>query len=504
MPSSLRSFCLILTLACMCITFLPNAAEAAKSKRKSPAPNLKYADIVIDYDTGAILHQDQPDKRVHPASTTKIMTLMLLFEALDSGRVSLNDNIRFSSHAASAEPSKLGIPPGGTIKVKDAILALCTKSANDVAVAVAEHLGGTESNFARLMTERAHQIGMSKTTFKNAHGLHNPSQVTTVRDMATLATFMIARHPRHYHYFSTRSFTYKGATFRNHNRLLGVYPGMDGLKTGFINASGFNLVASAKRNGRRVIAVVFGGRSAQSRNARMTELLDQAFKSNSNAMMAKNGRQSPNLAMAAVVNAPTPLKKPPVPANLRPQLANYNPSQDGAALEEILAQGDIDPAGEARMEKEYLAQRTREVASTMKPAVPVVSTTQARPAAPTPAKFAQPTVKSLGTLQPIQSLDHASSDQVASLNPKAANVGQAGQWSIQIGAFQSQIATEAALQTANRLLPETLRYGNAQIVPLQTANAKPVYRARLIGFNESDAQAACSHFRDCLTIPPAQ
>ena len=237
----------------------------------------RYADIVVDADSGEVLHATDIDSRNFPASLTKMMTLYLLFDDLDTGRVHLTDRMPVSRHAASQIPSKLGVSPGQTLSVENALLGLVTKSANDAAVIVAEHLAGTESAFAQRMTLKAHELGMNKTTFKNANGVPNPGQKSTARDMATLARALIHNHAKQYHYFSTRQFIYQGEVMTNHNHLLEWYDGADGIKTGYIDASGFNLVASAKRQGRRLIGVVFGGPSADARDHQMAKLLDAAF-----------------------------------------------------------------------------------------------------------------------------------------------------------------------------------------------------------------------------------
>ncbi len=241
-------------------------------------PNKKYASLVIDADTGSIISQRYSTKSLHPASLTKMMTMLLTFEALDKKRITKNTRIYISSRAASMVPSKLGLKAGSRIRVEDALKSLATKSANDVAVALAEHLSGSESKFARAMTARARTIGMKSTRFRNASGLHHPAQVSTARDMAKLARYILKRYPHHYKYFSTRTFTYNGKTYKNHNKLLKTYPGADGFKTGYINAAGFNLVASANQKGHRLIGVVFGGRSGKTRNAHMEELLNDGFK----------------------------------------------------------------------------------------------------------------------------------------------------------------------------------------------------------------------------------
>jgi D-alanyl-D-alanine carboxypeptidase len=237
----------------------------------------KYAAIVIDAETGEVLHQANADDRNYPASLTKMMTLYLAFEAIDQGRVKLDTRFPVSQYAASRAPSKLGLLPGETISVKDAILGLVTKSANDAAAVVAEGLAGSESNFAQQMTQKARQLGMPSTVFRNASGLPDPEQVTTARDLAKLSQALLKYYPQYYVFFSTQDFTYKGVVHHNHNRLMKAFDGMDGIKTGFIRASGFNLAASAMRGNRRLIGIVMGGESARSRDLHMAELLEDAF-----------------------------------------------------------------------------------------------------------------------------------------------------------------------------------------------------------------------------------
>lgn len=237
----------------------------------------RYASIIVDAESGKVLHASNPDRRRYPASLTKMMTLYMLFDAIDRGKLKINQRLKVSRRAQGMAPSKLGLKRGQTIRVKDAILALITKSANDVAVVVAETIGGTEVKFARMMTEKAKAIGMQKTRFRNASGLPNRRQVSTARDMATLARRLIDDFPQFYHYFGTQKFSYKHRTYSNHNKMLRAYPGVDGIKTGYIRASGFNLVASTKRYGRRLIGVVFGGQSAQSRDRHMRRLFERAY-----------------------------------------------------------------------------------------------------------------------------------------------------------------------------------------------------------------------------------
>jgi D-alanyl-D-alanine carboxypeptidase len=223
------------------------------------------------------LQSSNADDIRYPASLTKIMTLYLAFDALKKGEIKLTDRFTDSKSAADMPPTKLGLLPGETIKVEDAILGLVTKSANDAAAVVAENLAGSESRFAELMTRKAQQLGMTETRFRNASGLPDEDQVTTARDMATLALAVMRDLPEYYSYFSRESFTFRGRTHRNHNHLLSQYEGTDGIKTGYIRASGFNLVASSKRGDTRLIGVVLGGKTARSRDAAMQKLLDRTF-----------------------------------------------------------------------------------------------------------------------------------------------------------------------------------------------------------------------------------
>ncbi|MCB1471914.1 MAG: SPOR domain-containing protein [Rhodobiaceae bacterium] len=279
------------------------AALAGLASAAQAAP--RYVSIAVDGATGEVVQSTSPDARVHPASLTKIMTLYILFEELEAGRVGLGSSLKVSGHAAAQAPSKLGLKPGSTIRVEDAILALVTKSANDIAVTIAENIAGSEGKFARRMTETAQRIGMSRTVFRNASGLPNSEQVTTARDMATLGRMIQVRFPSYYKYFSTTSFTFRGRAYRNHNRLVGRVEGVDGIKTGYIRASGFNLVSSIRRDDRHVVAVIIGARSGKARNAAMERLLIDSLK-----------RVKPHRARQVIARGTVPLppRKPQVPA----------------------------------------------------------------------------------------------------------------------------------------------------------------------------------------------
>lgn len=267
-PTFIVTICFILAAAAMYVS----PAQAAKAK----AEQNRYAAIVVDYDTGRVLHAQHADEPRYPASLTKMMTLYMTFDALNDGRLTMNQPLRVSAHAA-AQPYGIPLRAGQTITVRDAVLAAITKSANNATAVLGEAIGGSESQFAEMMTRKAQQIGMRSTVFKNSSGLPNTQQRTTARDMATLGAALIKHHGKYYDYFSTAEFEWNDGVYRNHNRVLSRYEGADGIKTGFIGASGFNLVASAKRDGRRIVAAVFGGSTATSRDNRMIQLLDAGF-----------------------------------------------------------------------------------------------------------------------------------------------------------------------------------------------------------------------------------
>ncbi|HWA01189.1 MAG TPA: D-alanyl-D-alanine carboxypeptidase family protein [Caulobacterales bacterium] len=237
----------------------------------------RYSAIVMDARTGEVLQQDMADEERYPASLTKMMTLYMLFEALDRGDLTLNTRLTASRHAASMPPSRLGLRRGDSITVEQAIRALVVQSANDVAVMVGERLGGSESRFASMMTSRAREMGLTDTHFENASGLPDPQQHTTARDMALLGQHLWRDFPARYAYFQTPSNSWRRSHGTNHNHLLGRVEGVDGIKTGYTRASGYNLVSSAERNGQRFIVVVMGGESAAARDSQVAYLLDGAF-----------------------------------------------------------------------------------------------------------------------------------------------------------------------------------------------------------------------------------
>lgn len=256
----------------------------------------RYAAMVVDGHTGKVLYSRNGDALRYPASLTKIMTLYLLFDSMAAGKFHTGSLLTVSRNATRQAPSKLGLKVGQKIRVSDAIRVLVTKSANDIAVTVAESIAGTEKNFAKLMTAKARKIGMRRTSFKNASGLPDKNQLTTARDMITLANSLMSEHPKKYAYFKLKYFTYKGRRYRNHNKLLFDYKGTDGIKTGYTRASGFNLLANVRRGNKHLIAVVFGGKTSRSRNATMRAILNKSMPR----------------ATARVTHKPLPVIKKPV------------------------------------------------------------------------------------------------------------------------------------------------------------------------------------------------
>lgn len=280
----------------------------------TPAYAAKYAAIVIEEDSGRVLFARNADKLRYPASLTKIMTLYLLFEDIEAGRMTMKSRIPVSKVAAGRSPSKLYLKPGQSISAEQATYALVTKSANDVATAIAEKLAGTERKFAKRMTRKARALGMNRTTFRNASGLPHSKQRSTARDMARLAIAMRHDFPQYFKYFSTKSFNWKGRKFGNHNKLLSKFSGTDGIKTGYINASGFNLVATVKRNNVRLIGVVFGGKTSRSRDAHMMDILARQFKrikpAQARQQLAALPKKLPTAAPSRVSDTPEIMSKP--------------------------------------------------------------------------------------------------------------------------------------------------------------------------------------------------
>jgi D-alanyl-D-alanine carboxypeptidase len=314
-------------------------AEAARRKKRGGGYSPPYAAMVVDVKTGRTLHGVNEDALRHPASITKVMTLYLMFEQIERGRMRMDTPLKVSSEAASQSPSKLGLEAGETISVQDAVMALITKSANDAAVVIAENIGGTEEAFAEAMTRKARSLGMSRTVYRNASGLPDPEQVTTARDLTILARAIQERFPRYYALFSTRSFNYAGDVYRNHNKLLGRIEGVDGIKTGYTRASGFNLMTSAKSDGRHVVAIVLGGRSGRARDAVMGSLvvanLPRAHAGSRTSPMIAEAPQQERARPAVVAEAPR--AEATRPEATRQEVAKQAPAPQTAASMQVAA-----------------------------------------------------------------------------------------------------------------------------------------------------------------------
>jgi D-alanyl-D-alanine carboxypeptidase len=320
----------LLALALIAGPVLTTADAALAAKKKATTPSIAAA-IVVDMNSGSILQEQAADMPRHPASLTKMMTLYVLFGYLKAGKLTPSSDLTVTEHAATQAPTKLGLKPGATIKVNDAVKALVTQSANDAAVTVAENLAGTEENFAKLMTDTARQIGMRNTLFRNASGLPDDEQITTARDMAILSAHLIHDYPDYYTVFSTQYFTFNGRKYRNHNKLLLNYQGTDGIKTGYTRASGYNLAASVHRGEKHLIAVVLGGKTGSQRDAAMRALLERNFVAASTTKPT-----AAQLVASLVTPAPLPAMKKPAYA-----MASVTPASAAATPIAAPAEGDI-------------------------------------------------------------------------------------------------------------------------------------------------------------------
>jgi D-alanyl-D-alanine carboxypeptidase len=437
----------------------------------------QFSAITIDARNGKILFADSIDGLRHPASLTKMMTLYVLFQDLKAGQVTLNTQLKVSARAASMAPSKLGLKPGSTISIEDAIKGLVTRSANDAASTVAENLGGTEAKFAARMTRVARSIGMNRSNFANASGLPNPLQITTARDMATLGLRLMRDFPQYYPYFRIQQFVYKGQIIRTHNALVGRFEGTDGIKTGYVAASGYNLVTSTKRGDKRLVGVVMGGRSTSSRNAFMMRMFEKMFaKATEGTMIAALPGTS-----AGTINPLT---------NLKTSSTNKAPAQDVgtddmAAAAAAAAAGPIEASGDedqdqgqdqtALVNTAASASKTKVLQASLVPAGPIT--------------------------------DKILPFKVKSASDAPVNVAGilASSWKIQIGAFPDKSQAEANL-TALRGASVPELAGKQSYTMVLQQGTKMVYRARFAGFDANTARQACATIKkrggDCMEISP--
>ncbi len=484
----------------------------ASRHRIAVAGSAPFSAIVVDANSGRTLYSVAEDGLRHPASVTKVMTLYLLFEQLEKGAMTLQTRVPVSEHAAAQEPSKLGVKPGSTISIDDAIKAVVTRSANDVAVAIAEAIGHDESAFADMMTRKARALGMASTVYRNASGLPNDEQVTTARDLSILGRSLEERFPRYFKYFSTREFEYAGRTIGSHNHLLGRVDGVDGIKTGYTRASGFNLLASVHRDGRSLIAVVMGGRSAGARDRIMENLIDdhiaEASTVHTAAMVAEASDAEQPDAPAAESRASRPQPRPMVvtasvparaPSGPPPAAEGDNSDEDGAPTLRVAA---VAPAVQRRIiaaapvsSRSIDQARVASLGRDSRPEPP-----EHRPPSQLGwVKGPEAAQKDRAAAETGRPIPHpkpkAAAEATVPNRPSARSEdGEADQpgkgWMIQIGATDDAAKANALLDRA--------RQRNRSIL----ASARPVtekvrkgedtfYRARFAGLDSASAEIAC-------------
>ena len=482
----------------------------------------RYAAFVVDAKTGRVLYAKNADAPRHPASLTKMMTLYVLFEELEKGRFSLSSRFRVSQHASSQNPTKLGLRPGDEIEAGDAILGLVTQSANDAAVTIAENISGSEEAFARRMTQTARRLGMNGTLFRNASGLPNDEQITTARDIVTLGRALQERFPEHYKVFATRSFAYRGRVFGNHNHLLGRMDGIDGIKTGYTQASGYNLVSSLRRDGRHIVASVLGGSSGAARDARMANLLSTYIESASTGprvasvfteakMAAREGDEKPTAPIKVDKSLrPTPVAEvqapPPMPAPA-PLIAPARVTQT-----EVLA-----PAVEMPLPKRTAKPRMAVAEGHLQPPPPPIDDKPAaQPEAPRkPVVVASTDLASIPSARPKandeaqdpsrgrpdkrkaaekEGNDRTVTASIEPSHPAEATKPHGGKdgWLIQIGATASVTDAKALLSRAQAQVGSRLN-GASAVTETVTKGSSTLYRARFAGFTAKEAaDAACN------------
>ncbi len=438
---------------CFNLVALIGLGAAFVPMRPAAAASTVKAAIIVDVNNGNVLYSRSADVLRSPASLTKIMTLYMLFAYLRAGKLSYDTELVVTPHSASQAPTKLGLKPGATIKVIDAIKALVTKSANDAAATIAENLGGTEENFGRMMTSTAHKLGMKNTTFRNASGLPNKEQLTTARDMAILAIHIMRDYPEYYGFFETRYFSYKGRKYRNHNRLLFGYKGTDGIKTGYTRASGFNLTASVKRGDKHLVGVVLGGRTGARRNAAMRSLLDKHWHK---ASTKKSPGSNLIASLLGSPHPPPPSRKP------------------------VYALAAVTPP-------------VRAVAVTPPAATPAV--TRAATLASTTAQG--------DTSTPGDTVRTSLSPNRAAPRGGTKPARQAGAYHVQVGAFTSQSDAQNRLGMVQQRAPKILD-GHLPFTANFTKGNREWYRARFGGFSKTDARSACAALKrlslECIAL----
>lgn len=442
----------------------------------APAPE-KDAAIVVDGATGKVLYERNADAIRYPASLTKMMTLYLLFEALEKGTISLDTPMYASSHAVAQSPTKLYVPLGGAIDVDTAVKAITVLSANDVAVVIAEALGGgSEATFADMMTQRAHQLGMTNTNFHNASGLPDLQQLTTARDMSLLARHLAYDFPQYFHYFSAPSVTFHGRTYFNHDHLLNEFDGTDGIKTGYTVLSGYNLVSSVVRNNKHVVGVVMGGPTAATRDREMMELLSATF-----------DVENQNPAYLADANVPWYGGNGP-----GGDLFRVNPGQDNY-LVTFLDQNKGHVPILARLKN----------APTTAGNAPIIVAGGSQT-----VTGASPLVRPLGPAAPeAPQIAQGDETQNASIVPFAPKAETVKKWVVQIGVFADQALAQAKLATMARRSVDLLGQAEQIVATLPGRHGRMMYRARFGVFAEDEARGICAQMKrrrqSCIAVPEA-
>ena len=502
----------------LAVTALTTDADArARRKKHRPAAAERYqpspASIVVDANTGAVLQASNADSPRYPASLTKIMTLYMLFERLEAGTIKLNSEMPVSAYAAAQAPSKLGLKPGETIRVETAIRAIVTKSANDVAVIVAEALGGDENNFARLMTAKARALGMKSTTYRNASGLPEAQQITTARDQAILGRAVQDRFPTYYRYFATRTFAFRGKSVRNHNKLLGGVEGVDGIKTGYIRDSGFNIVTSVRRGNRHIVAVVFGGRTGSARDARARSLISNNIniaavkrtapplvegwqtaaapakdtKNTKDAKEKKNNNKDKEQTTAAVPQAAAAVAPVAPPASTAPEPGSTDPIKPNAVKTVTVHPGAVHTASLSPLPSNSRKLMPAPATAT---AATVINIATIKNETPPPG--AKPGV--LGVLTARVASAGASVPVPATVSSEPAAKPRNGGWMIQVGAFPDEKEAKQRLAAAQSKAQDQL--GRADpFTERVTKGDRALFRARFAGLDKDQAETACKNLK---------
>jgi D-alanyl-D-alanine carboxypeptidase len=473
--------------------------------------------MAVDAHNGNVLFSQNADAPRYPASLTKVMTLYILFEELKAERLKLNSPLKCSVHGASRPPSKLGLRPGDTVSVEDAIKALVTRSANDVAATIAENISGSEKAFAARMTATAKLLGMTRTTFRNASGLPDPQQVTTARDMATLSLRIQRDFPQYYQYFRITSFTYKGRTIRTHNRLLGKYPGTDGIKTGYIHASGYNLTTSVARKGKRLVGVVMGGRSGAARNSYMMKMLDKhmakATTSRTDMIAAVAGVPPGRGKETTVASAPMASSGVPLPKSKAEVLASTQ-TRGGAAESGSGAQKveDVLPAtgGELATLLPENQSSSAQAGTTDSEEDNAEDANEGDLDWPVPRSAVKDNKtgkkdEGLATDSMFKIAAAAAAEPSAQSEAQPKSAGAKPSWQIQIGAFPTKDGAMRMIEKALALDLNPLTGKTPIAVPI-TRGSSTLYRARFSGFDKTSARAACKELSrkgvSCLPLAP--